>query len=407
MKSYNDSREEEQELPEELLRHLESLSEPNRQRNFSNLKIAVIVLCAGRGERMGLPYNKLLYSLGGETIVEMTVRTFSETDLFSQIICTASNKDLDAIDNIVLTYKAEVYVGGETRTDSVRRALKEVDKDTDVVLVHDGARPFVSRELIEDAIECATIYGSGIPALPMTDAVKVVRGGVIVEELNRDELYRVQTPQAFRYNEIMDAYSRIPGCYADDSEVYRLAGYSPHIFHGADVNRKITTFSDVSNIHSSYKVGYGYDVHKLVHGRDLVLGGVYVPYEKGLLGHSDADVLVHAIMDALLSASGMPDIGVLFPDTDAKYEGISSLILLARVAEILKEKKMKILSISAVIMAERPKMANHIPHMINCLSRSLGVSKETINISATTTEKLGIVGEGKGIASCACALVGT
>ena len=158
---------------------------------------------------------------------------------------------------------------------------------------------------------------------------------------------------------------------------------------------------------TNLRIGQGYDVHRLVEGRKLILGGVSIPYEKGLLGHSDADVLTHAVMDALLSAAGYPDIGIIFPDTDDRYKGCSSMIMLAHVKDMLEARHARVLGISGVIMAQRPKMAGHIPDMIATIARTLGISPTLVNISATTTEKLGIVGEGRGMAASACALVGT
>ena len=164
--------------------------------------------------------------------------------------------------------------------------------------------------------------------------------------------------------------------------------------------------ADLMNMASAYKIGFGYDVHRLVPDRDVILGGVYIPYEKGLLGHSDADVLVHAIMDALLSAAGLPDIGVLFPDTDDQYKDISSIVLLERVKNMLNDKRATVIGISAVIMAEQPKVAKKIPLMIKAIARTLQIAPRCVNISATTTEKLGVVGDSEGIASAAAALIG-
>ena len=157
---------------------------------------------------------------------------------------------------------------------------------------------------------------------------------------------------------------------------------------------------------AAYRIGFGYDVHRLVEGRDLVLGGIKIPHDKGLLGHSDADALVHAVMDALLSAAGMPDIGVLFPDTDPEYEGASSIMLLGKVRELARARGIKVLGLSCTVMAERPKLARHIPAMIESIAAALGVPPDIVNIGATTTEKLGVVGDGLGIAAAACLLAG-
>lgn len=370
-------------------------------------KVAAIVLCAGKGERAGLPYNKLLYHIGDKTVLDLTLEAFAESGFFDDILCASSPADYDVICELAISYGARVCVGGETRTESVRRALAKLPEDTDVVLIHDGARPFVTRRVLERAIESAARLGSGIVAVPAVDAIKIVRDGEITESLPKEALYNAQTPQAFRFAEIADAYARVAGNYGDDCEVYQRAGYRPHIVRGEYANRKITTPADIFNLSSAYRIGFGYDVHRLVAGRDLILGGVRIPHEKGLLGHSDADVLTHALMDALLSAAGLPDIGVLFPDDDPAYEGCSSIKLLERVRDMLAERNVRLLGASCVVMAEKPKLANVIPRLTECLARTLNVSPSSVNISATTTEKLGIVGDGQGIAASACVLAGT
>ncbi len=372
---------------------------------FDGLKIAAIVLCAGKGERTGLPYNKLLHRIGVKTVAEKTVEAFAETGLFSEIVCTASESDIDEINSLVGSV-ASVCVGGETRTDSVKTALASLSSDTDIVLIHDGARPFVSEKIIRDVIGSAAKFGSGIPAVAVVDSVKEIKDDKIVGSPDRSSLVNVQTPQAFSYREIVDAYSRIDRIATDDSEIYRLAGYTPRITAGEYTNRKITTAADIFGLSDGYKIGFGYDVHRLVADRRLILGGVEIAYEKGLLGHSDADVLTHAVMDALLGGAGLPDIGVLFPDTDLAYEGISSMVLLSRVTELVKEKDMRVLGLSCTVMAERPKLAKLIPSIRSSLADALGVSTDVVNVSATTTEKLGIVGDGAGIASAACVLLG-
>ncbi len=377
-----------------------------KPRNLKPYKISAIILCAGRGERMGLPYNKLLYHIGDKTILETTLQTFCDCKFFSEILCVCAPNDFDIVKDMCLEQGVSVCLGGDTRTESCRRAIAKLQK-SDIVVIHDGARPFASMHMIYQAVSSALDYGSGICAVPVVDAIKLTHEGEIVETLPRDRLYSAQTPQAFRYDEIKDAYSRIEGNYADDSEVYRLAGYKPRIVNGEYINRKVTTMADIMNVADGYKIGFGYDVHRLVPDRDVILGGVYIPYEKGLLGHSDADVLTHAIMDALLSAAGLPDIGVLFPDTDPQLKDISSFLLLKRVKDMLDERRINIINLSAVIMAEQPKVADKIQMMISALSRTLDIAPRCVNISATTTEKLGVVGDCEGIASAAAVLVGT
>lgn len=368
-------------------------------------KLAAVILCAGSGVRTGLPYNKILHNIGGRSIFEITLNAFAKFGKFSKILIVSSDDDYELITETAIKYGASVCIGGFTRTESVRKALQVLSDDTDFVLIHDGARPFVSQDLIGRVVESTITRGSGIPATAVIDAVKVVYDDVITTSLPKNQLRNVQTPQGFDLKLLKKAYETVEGSYGDDSEVYALAGFMPYIVEGEYSNRKITTQADIFNLATSYKIGYGYDVHPLVTGRDLILGGVYFEHDKGLYGHSDADVLTHAIMDALLSAAGLPDIGVIFPNTDPKYENCSSIKMLKQVRDMLSKTNNKILGISAVIMAERPKMAKHIPNMINVLSTALNISPSAINISATTTEKLGIVGEERGIAASATALL--
>lgn len=373
-------------------------------RDGSNRRTAAVVLCAGKGERTGLGYNKMLYPVMGEPVAVHSMKAFIKAGV-DEVLCVISPSDDDTVGEYARELGAHICTGGETRTESVRAALSALDDNTDIVLIHDGARPFVTTDVILSAAETAAAFGSGIAAVRATDAIKEVKDGIITASPDKSSLYNAQTPQAFCFSEIRDAYDRISGNYGDDAEVYALAGYRPRISEGCYSNTKITTHTDLIE-RSDLKTGVGYDVHELVSDRDLILGGVYVPYEKGLLGHSDADVLTHAVMDALLSAGGLPDIGRIFPDTDPAYKGCSSILMLEHVGKLLKRRKMLPRYISAVIIAEKPKLAKFIPRMRECIARALGISPSMVNISATTTEGLGVVGEGRAIASQAFALVG-
>lgn len=369
-------------------------------------RTAAIVLCAGKGERVGLGYNKVLYMLGGEPVAVLSMKAFISAGA-DQVLCVISPADDGVLTDYARELGADVCTGGDTRTESVRRALAALGNDTEIVLIHDGARPYVTADIVAEAAECAAKYGSGITAVPATDAIKEVSDGVIISSPEKSSLFNAQTPQAFRFKEICDAYSRITGNYGDDAEVYALAGYTPHICPGSYRNKKITTYADLTDRGNGMRTGVGYDAHRLVPDRDLILGGVYVPYELGLLGHSDADVLTHAVMDALLSAAGLPDIGHLFPDSDPDYKGCSSMLMLEHVVRLLGERRMEISYVSAVIMAERPKLARFIPLIRESLARTMSIGAGAVNVTATTTEGMGVIGEGKAIAASAFVLIGT
>ncbi len=214
----------------------------------------------------------------------------------------------------------------------------------------------------------------------------------------------MQTPQCFRYEEITSAYKKVSGVYSDDSEVYRLAGYQPKITAGCYTNKKLTNPSDFIDYSPLNAIGSGFDVHKLVSGRKLILGGVQIPYSMGLLGHSDADVLLHALIDAVLSAAAMPDIGCIFPDTDPQYKDIDSLVLLDKATEFLKKSGKSIVYISCVIIAQQPKLNSFIPKIRQRIANRLNLDIDKVNISATTTEFMGIVGSGKAIAASTAVL---
>ncbi|MDE7164531.1 MAG: 2-C-methyl-D-erythritol 4-phosphate cytidylyltransferase [Clostridiales bacterium] len=365
--------------------------------------ICAVIVCAGKGERSGLPYNKVLHHIGHKTVLEMTLDAFRQTKI-GHITVVTSEADFSAIRDITAAYDdISVVIGGATRSLSVQAGLNA--HACDIVLIHDGARPYVTPDIIDRAIDSAILYGSGIAAVPAVDTVKRVQPDGVAHSLPRAQLYNAQTPQAFRYAEIMDAYTGANGTFTDDAEVYENAGYSPRLVDGSYDNIKVTTPNDFIVIPKSCRIGVGFDVHRLTESRKLILGGVTIDYELGLLGHSDADVLTHAIMDALLSAANLPDIGVLFPDNDDKYLGISSITLLKEVLRHVESGGLKIGNISAVIIAQKPKLAPVIMDIRSSLACALGIDVTQINISATTTEKLGIIGEGNAIAASASCIL--
>ena len=369
----------------------------------SAVRVSALLLCAGSGERTKLSYNKVLYNIGKKTVLEYALDALTDSYV-DDIYVVINPADADKIEELIKSYGGiKTVYGGDTRTQSVRNGISAVE-DCDILVIHDGARPHVSSELINAAIKSAITHGSGVAAVKSVDTVREVHDGVILKSLDRNSLYLMQTPQVFSFPLIKAAYESVEGDYTDDAEVFSLAGNEVHIVDGEYSNRKVTTPADLFNIDPARaRIGAGFDVHPLKKGRDLIVGGVKLDYDKGLDGHSDADVLAHAVTDALLSAAGLPDIGVLFPDTDPKYKGADSMLLLKEVAKKVRAKGFTVGSISAVIMAEKPKMAPHIAIMRANIASAVGINIEHINISATTTEHLGVVGEEKGMAaSCTC-----
>ncbi len=360
------------------------------------MKTSLILACAGKGVRAGFDKNKLLVAKDGITILEQTLNAFIKSNLIDQIIVATSSDDFDFVKTLVKD-KAEVVLGGETRSESVKNALSKVDGD--IVLIHDGARPFVSNKIISDCIETAKEFGSAIPVIPTRNTILKRDGDYIKEYLGKNELSSVQTPQGFNTIQIKRAY-QLAGdkSFNDDGEVYLKYIGNLRVFEGGESNVKLTFKEDFSFVdENKYRFGVGFDCHKLVENRKLILGGIAIPHDKGLLGHSDADVLTHAIMDAILSALSLRDIGYHFSDKDPQYKDADSIVLLRKVLEMIKEKGYKVQSISATIMAEKPKLLKHIPAITQKLAKELGVNQSFVGIGATTLEGLGFVGREEGI----------
>ncbi len=361
-------------------------------------EITAVILCAGKGERAGLGYNKLLHSLGDNMVASRSIRKFSR---FDRLFVVCSEQDEDKLRTALYDLNITFVHGGSTRTDSVRNALNAIGQ-TDVVVIHDGARPFVTDEIIDDCINNAIKTGSGIACYPSQNALKLLDGDKMTT-VDRSTVLVVQTPQAFNFDAICDAYAETSGTFADDSEVYekKYGSITPSL--GSPDNIKLTTPSDFLGLGRSYRVGFGFDVHQFKIGRPLVLCGKQFDTDYGLDGHSDADAPVHAVMDAILSAAGLPDIGVLFPDTDDTYLGADSIELLKKV--MAKIVNYEVVNISVCIIAQKPKIAPHSLEMRKMLAAAMSIDVDCVNVSATTTEFLGIIGEGKGLAASADVLL--
>lgn len=355
----------------------------------------VIIPAAGNSTRVG--FDKLNENIGELTVLQRTVNAFSGIDGIEKII-VVGDAELEG----TVTVK-----GGETRSQSVLNALNEVTAE--YVLIHDGARPFVTRNLILSVMEATKKSGSAIPSLPITDTVVIKNGKKTAGLADRNNLVTVQTPQGFKTELLKKAFALAREktekgfVYTDESTMYSEFIEPCTLVTGDPQNKKITYAADFYGINA--RVGSGFDLHRFIKGKQLRLCGTDIPYEYGLLAHSDGDVALHALMDALLTAAGERDIGVLFPDTDDKYKDVNSVLLLNRVTDILKDKNLTVQSVNLVIVAQNPKLSPHIETMRNNLSAYLGISPDKIGISATTTEKVGIIGENKAIASFATVIL--
>ncbi|MDD2421585.1 MAG: 2-C-methyl-D-erythritol 4-phosphate cytidylyltransferase [Heliobacteriaceae bacterium] len=391
-----------------------------------------VIVAAGRGQRMGAGQNKVFLPLGSRAVIWWTLQGFLRHPAgFDPVVLVAAQADIARMQELVAangwTNRVVVVPGGKERVDSVRNGLAVLtDEKLEWVAVHDGARPLFTAALLSRCIEKACRHGSAVAAVPVKDTIKQAgKDGRVLATPDRAGLYAVQTPQVFRLAELKQAYAGLAGDLAptDDAMVMEAAGYPVYLAAGDYENIKLTTPEDLLAGEailqrrlgpdsagglpgvSAWRTGFGYDVHRLVTGRNLILGGVRIPCEKGLLGHSDADVLVHAVMDALLGAAGQGDIGRHFPDQDVAYRGISSLKLCERVVALLAAGGRRIGNIDATIVAQRPKLAPYIPEMVRNISAVAGVSPDRVNVKATTTEGLGFAGTGEGIAAYAVATV--
>jgi len=312
----------------------------------------------------------------------------------------------------------QLVPGGVERADSVLAGLQATAETDDIILVHDAVRPFASEAMLLRLVEAVQESGAAIAAMPVVETVKKIANDHIVETPERAALWNAQTPQGFERSVLVEAYASRPAdlTITDEAMLVESIGHSVRVVQGEHTNIKITTPQDLAWAEwfmqqedampsQQMRVGQGYDVHALTRGRDLVLGGIHIPFEFGLAGHSDADVLTHAIIDALLGASGGGDIGRLFPDSDPQYKGISSMVLLEKVCALLEEKKVRIINIDAVVMAQQPKLAPHIVAMEERIAQVLRVPADVVSLKATTTEHLGFVGRQEGMAAQAVALV--
>ena len=396
--------------------------------------VTAIIVAAGRGNRMNSSINKVLMPLGGQPILLHSVLAFFECTSITNLVVVAAADEVASVEKMLEMMPKikpwQVVPGGSERQYSIVNALKVVPEKTDVVLVHDGARPLVTKECIDHVIQMAIEHKAAIAAVPVKDTIKTVdHNKNVTSTLERNILWSIQTPQGFDFGILRQAYEQAAQDHylgTDDASLVERLGVNVKIVMGNYENLKVTTPEDLivaeallqgkKNILSQenkkkgegknmVRFGMGYDVHKLVEGRKLILGGVEVPYIYGLDGHSDADVLLHSIKDALLGAAALGDIGKHFPDTDMRYKGVSSILLLERVRDIIGEHGYIVNNIDATIVAERPKLAPYISEMNSRIAEALQVEIGQVNVKATTTEGLGFAGKGAGIASYAVASI--
>lgn len=378
-------------------------------------KVFAIITAAGMGKRLKGQVMKQFRLVAGKPVVARTLDVFDNVKMIDGIILTVpEGRENYCRNNIIRKYgykkSIEVVPGGARRQASVFNALKRIPESCSIVVIHDGVRPFITGKIIEDSIRQAEKYGASMAAVPLNDTIKKVNGrGIVQKTLNRENVWLTQTPQTFRYALILAAHreARKKRLYATDDAVMveRLKG-KVKIVRGDYRNIKITSPEDLELAGAllggksrRIRYGIGYDVHKLVPGRKLVLGGVRIPFKRGLLGHSDGDALLHSVCDAVLGSLGEKDIGVHFPNTDKKYKDISSLILLKQVSGILSRAGYVINNLDSMVIAEEPKLSPYVDNMRKKIAVALKTEMNNVDVKATTNEGLGLIGKGRGIAA--------
>jgi 2-C-methyl-D-erythritol 4-phosphate cytidylyltransferase/2-C-methyl-D-erythritol 2,4-cyclodiphosphate synthase len=385
-------------------------------------RVSLIVVAAGRGARLGGAIPKQYLSCAGRPLLCHAIEALTSAHEFAAATVVIHPDDRDLYDAAITHLAPDAarpltapVFGGATRQRSVRNGLEaQANVEPEIVLIHDGARPFASRELISRAIDAARRHGAAVPATPMTDTIKQVdREGRIVASPERAALRAVQTPQAFRFDLILEAHrTSARADLTDDAAVAEAAGHPVFVFDGDSDNVKVTTMPDLreaearlSSNATEVRVGQGFDVHAFAPGDGVWLGGVLVPHDKKLEGHSDADVALHAIADAIYGALGDGDIGSHFPPSDARWRGADSSIFLAHATEQVRARGGIVAHIDVTLICEAPKIGPYREAMRARIAEIAGIAVGRTGVKATTSEGLGFTGRREGIACLAMATI--
>ena len=383
------------------------------------MKKHVVLAAGGSGSRMNLNENKIFLPVGGKSVLLRSMLLFD--GLIDSMVIVCRPEDKERIRCIAscsgVSYPFSLVFGGDTRQHSVLNGLNSLQAESgDIVLIHDAARCLTPSVVIRDVLDSCICFGSGVAAVPAVNTMKYADcNRMVIRTTNRTDLYEIQTPQGFCFDTLISAYQKAEtdGFLAtDDASVMEYAGFPVRLVNGSKYNIKITQKEDLVIMNAvlqqnlpALRVGLGYDVHRLTENRKLILCGVEIPHTLGLLGHSDADVALHALMDALLGAASLGDIGIHFPDTSEKYKNISSLFLLGEVIGKVRKSGFEFVNADITISAQKPKLAPYIPMMKQKVSETLSCDPMQINIKATTTEKLGFEGREEGISAQAVCLL--
>ena len=389
---------------------------------MGSMQASLIVVAGGRGERLGGARPKQFRMLGGRTLLEWSISPFDAIDAIREVVVVLPASLASPRPECLNRVRADVRVvaGGDRRQDSVALGFDAVAPGTDLVIIHDAARPFCTTAVIQRVLDAAGESGAAIAAVAAQDTVKEVelRAGidVVVKTVPRERIFLAQTPQAFAYPILRDAveFGRAGGIGTDEASLAEQAGHRVRLVEGDRRNMKITTEADLAMAEAmtsrgeptaQTRVGFGYDLHRLVEGRPLVLAGVTIPGGRGLLGHSDADAVSHAVTDAILGAANAGDIGQHFPDGEARWKDASSIDLLGRATALIRHRGFGVGNVDIVVITDWPKVRDHAEAMREQLALALGVSPDVVSIKGKTSEGVGPIGRGEAIAVHAVALL--
>lgn len=385
---------------------------------YQNKTVSAIIVAAGSGTRMGR--DKLLINLFGKSVIVRSLEAFSKTGFFDEIIIVASEKNKEVfaseLEKYGITGNVKIISGGNTRGESSLRGIKKASGE--FVMIHDGARPLVTEKIISDTLSACIASGAAAAGVKSKDTIKQISSdNVITTTVPRESSVLIQTPQGFKREEIERAYVKYGFEETDDCLLMEKLGIPITVVEGSYENLKLTTAEDLvtaegilrkrgeANCSAPVRMGTGFDTHRLTENRDLIIGGVNIPYEKGLLGHSDADVLIHAVIDALFGAAALGDIGTHFPDSDEKYKGVSSMRLLREAAQLVREAGYEIGNVDTTLIAQAPKMAPYTRQMCENLAEAMGIPVANVSVKAKSNEHMGFTGRGEGIEARAVAVI--
>ncbi len=375
------------------------------------MRVAALVMAAGRGLRLGGDAPKQYRLLGTASVLARSLALFATHPRVERVLAVIGADDRPAYDQATAGLRLPAPVsGGATRQESVRNGLEHLASDPpDLVLIHDAARPLTPPSMIERVIGALAEYPAAVPALPVADTLKQGADGRVLSTVPRAGLFRAQTPQGFRFAEILAAHRRFAGSeMTDDAAVAETAGLPVALVEGDEAAFKITTSDDLERarrLTGETRIGTGFDVHRFGDGDHVWLCGVRLPHGRGLIGHSDADVGLHALTDAILGAIGAGDIGQHFPPSEPRWKGASSSRFLAHAGELVCARGGRIVHVDVTVICERPKVGPHRDAMRAAIAAILGLEIDRVSVKATTTEGLGFTGRSEGIAAQAAATV--